>query len=272
PGAAVLATTGAVRTTSAMVRYVGSGSLEVLRATPEVIWSPSVAETGRVQAWVVGPGRGTDEDAATELAELLSRPEPLLIDADALTLLSQRPVLRESLVARGERPTLLTPHAGEFRRLAEAVSAESADIPDPDTDRIAAVVALSSALHCTVLLKGRHTVIAERPDRDPDGTVRATRVTCIDAGTSWGATPGSGDVLAGITGALMAEFAAKYTVSQATGAATEAVALHALAAAVAAETPDGYAPTSASKIADAVPQAWARSGPSTTRRHYHPEF
>ncbi|WP_313358828.1 NAD(P)H-hydrate dehydratase, partial [Corynebacterium variabile] len=64
-------------------------------------------------------------------------------------------------------------------------------------------------------------------------------MTCIDAGTSWGATPGSGDVLAGITGALMAEFAAKYTVSQATGAATEAVALHALAAAVAAETPDG---------------------------------
>lgn len=272
PGAAVLATTGAVRATSAMVRYVGSGSPEVLRATPEVIWSPSVAETGRVQAWVVGPGRGTDEDAAAELAELLSRPEPLLIDADALTLLAQRPDLRESLVARGERPTLLTPHAGEFRRLADAVSAESVDIPDPDTDRIGAVVALSSALHCTVLLKGRHTVIAERPDLDPDGTVRATRVTCIDAGTSWGATPGSGDVLAGITGALMAEFAAKYHVSQATGAATEAVALHAIAAAVAAETPDGYAPTSASKIADAVPQAWARSGPSTTRRHYHPEF
>lgn len=284
PGAAVLATTGAVRATSAMVRYIGTGAPEVLRATPEVIWSPTVAETGRVQAWVVGPGRGTDDAAAAELTELLDRPEPLLIDADALTLLAERPELRESLIARSpdargaardDRPTLLTPHAGEFRRLAaavSAVSAVSAGIPDPDVDRIGAAVALSRALHCAVLLKGRHTVIAQRPDLDPDGEVRDTRVTCIDAGTSWGATPGSGDVLAGITGALMAETAAKYQVSMAPGAATQAVALHAIAAAVAAETPDGYAPTSASRIADAVPQAWARSGPSTTRRHYHPEI
>jgi hydroxyethylthiazole kinase-like uncharacterized protein yjeF len=285
PGAAVLATTGAVRATSAMVRYIGSGSLEVLRATPEVIWSPTVAETDRVQAWVVGPGRGTDEDAASELAELLARPEPLLIDADALTLLSQRPDLREALIARSpdargtardDRPTLLTPHAGEFRRLADAVNAALSDgaepVSDPDTDRIAAVVALSEALHCTVLLKGRHTVIAQRPDLCPGGAAAGTRVTCIDAGTSWGATPGSGDVLAGITGALMAEFAAKYPVGMSTGAATQAVALHALAAAVAAETPDGCAPTSASRIADAVPQAWARSGPSTTRRRYRPEI
>lgn len=285
PGAAVLATTAAVRATSAMVRYVGSGSPEVLRATPEVIWSPTVAETGRVQAWVVGPGRSTDEDAASELAELLARPEPLLIDADALTLLSQRSDLREALIARSpdargtareDRPTLLTPHAGEFRRLADAVNTALSDgaepVPDPDTDRIAAAVALSEALHCTVLLKGRHTVIAQRPDLWPGAAAAGTRVTCIDVGTSWGATPGSGDVLAGITGALMAEVAAKYTAGVSAGAATRAVALHAIAAAVAAETPDGCAPTSASRIADAVPQAWARSGPSTTSRHYHPEF
>ncbi|WP_297006737.1 bifunctional ADP-dependent NAD(P)H-hydrate dehydratase/NAD(P)H-hydrate epimerase, partial [uncultured Corynebacterium sp.] len=275
PGAAVLATTGAVRATSAMVRYIGTGAPEVLRATPEVIWSPTVAETGRVQAWVVGPGRGTDDAAAAELAELLDRPEPLLIDADALTLLAERPELREALIARSpdargaardDRQTLLTPHAGEFRRLADAVSAGAGvDIPDPDTDRIGAAVALSEALHCAVLLKGRHTVIVQRPDLGRDGAVCGARVTCIDAGTSWGATPGSGDVLAGVTGALMAETTAKYGV-RAAGAAPRAVALHAIAAAVAAETPDGYAPTSASRIADAVPRAWARSGPSTTRR------
>lgn len=283
PGAAVLATTGAVRATSAMVRYVGTGAPEVLRAAPEVIWSPTVAETGRVQAWVVGPGRGTDADAAAELAGLLDRPEPLLVDADALTLLAGHPDLREKLIARSpgryrddadDRATLLTPHAGEFRRLAAAVNDAlpegAAPVPDPDADRIGAAVALSEALHCAVLLKGRHTVIAGRAEEARggarDGTDRTVRVTCIDAGTSWGATPGSGDVLAGITGALMAGHAARYRILDAAGAAPQAVALHALAAAVAAETPDGYAPTSASRIAEAVPRAWARSGPSTTQR------
>lgn len=277
PGAGVLATTGAVRTTSAMVRYIGGGAAEVLRATPEVIWSPTVAETGRVQAWAVGPGRGTGEDAATELDELLDRPEPLLIDADALTLLAGHPELREKLIARspgengsrrGDRVTLLTPHAGEFRRLAGAVDEASpegaAEIPDPDDDRIAAVVALAEALHCGVLLKGRHTVVVDRSEAVGDDTAPSIRVTCVDTGTSWGATPGSGDVLAGITGALLAEHAARYP--RVTFSAGRAVALHSLAAAVAAETPDGYAPTSASRIAEAVPQAWARSGAATTRR------
>jgi hydroxyethylthiazole kinase-like uncharacterized protein yjeF len=270
PGAGVLATTGAVRATSAMVRYIGSGAPEVLRAAPEVIWSPSVGETGRVQAWAVGPGRGTGQDAATELAELLDRPEPLLIDADALTLLAEHPDLRERLIARSpgdrgagraDRVTLLTPHAGEFRRLAAAVDS---GIPDPDEDRIAATVALAEALHCGVLLKGRHTVVVDRAVADRDGGVPSTRVTCVDAGTSWGATPGSGDVLAGITGALLAEHAARYP--GVTFSAGRAVALHALAAAVAAETPEGCAPVSASRIAEAVPRAWARSGPATTRR------
>lgn len=270
PGAGVLATTGAVRTTSAMVRYIGGGAPEVLRATPEVIWSPTVAETGRVQAWAVGPGRGTGELAAAELATLLDRPEPLLIDADALTLLAERAELRDKLIARSpgeqgaqrdDRVTLLTPHAGEFRRLAAAVDA---GIPDPDEDRIAATVALAEALHCAVLLKGRHTVVVDRARAGRDGDNPSTRVICVDAGTSWGATPGSGDVLSGITGALLAEHAARYP--RVAFPAARAVALHSLAAAVAAETPDGYAPTSASRIADAVPRAWARSGPATTRR------
>ncbi|AGP31402.1 bifunctional ADP-dependent NAD(P)H-hydrate dehydratase/NAD(P)H-hydrate epimerase [Corynebacterium terpenotabidum] len=267
PGAAVLATTGAVRATSAMVRYIGSGAPEVLRATPEVVWAPSVADAGRVQAWVVGPGRGTDEAAAAELAVLLARPEPLVIDADALTVLAEHPELREALIERSpgaagrrdDRATVLTPHAGEFRRLAAAVAGDGSgvEIPDPDADRIGAAVALGAALHCAVLLKGRHTVVADR-------AAPGQSVTCIDAGTSWGATPGSGDVLAGIIGALMAQQAARH--GDTGGVAAQAVALHALAAAVAAETPDGLAPTSASRIADAVPQAWARAGAALTSR------
>lgn len=261
PGAALLAATGAVRATSAMVRYVGGQKLEVVRAVPEVVISDTVAETGRVQAWVVGPGRGTDEAAEAELDELLARPEPLLIDADALTLLARSAPLRTALRERASS-TLLTPHDGEFRRLADAVDAA---VPDPVADRLGAVRALSDEFGCGVLLKGRHTVIA----------LPGTRLGmyAFDAGSSWAATPGSGDVLAGIAGAWLARAAAwleRMPVEPEQRFPTEllgacdAVQVHSTAAWLAAQTPDGPAPTSASRIAGAVPQATARLS--------HPEF
>ncbi|RNE48090.1 bifunctional ADP-dependent NAD(P)H-hydrate dehydratase/NAD(P)H-hydrate epimerase [Corynebacterium alimapuense] len=239
PGAAVLATAAAVRATSSMVRYVGSQKLEVVRALPEVVISDSVAETGRVQAWVVGPGRGTGAAARRELEELLHRPEPLLIDADALSILADNTSMRTIL--RNRRGiTLLTPHAGEFRRLSAALDTS---IPDPSSDRIGAVLALARDLSCDVLLKGRHTVITTGED-----------VITVDAGSSWAATPGSGDVLAGIIGAWLARSAARTE----SGAVPLAVQIHATAAWLAAQTPDGPAPTSAFRIAEAVPQATAR--------------
>jgi hydroxyethylthiazole kinase-like uncharacterized protein yjeF len=274
PGAAVLTTTAAVRTTSAMVRYVGGAAGDVVRACPEVVWAPSVEESGRVQAWVVGPGRGTGDRAKAELLTVLRRPEAVVLDADAVTLLAERPVLRKLLVARGASgampaPTVLTPHVGEFRRLAAVVG----DIPDPDDDRIGAAVALARALGCVVLLKGRHTVVT-------DGTT----VNCTDAGTSWAATPGSGDVLAGMVGALLAENEvrqAEYIEQESSGLldqewlvasgqypANDAVALHAVAASISAQTPEGEAPTSASRIAEAIPRARASAGPAYTRRDY----
>ncbi|QGU05800.1 bifunctional ADP-dependent NAD(P)H-hydrate dehydratase/NAD(P)H-hydrate epimerase [Corynebacterium comes] len=261
PGAALLTATGAVRATSAMVRYVGDQKFAVVRAVPEVVISDAVADTGRVQAWVVGPGRGTDAAAEAELAGLLARPEPLLIDADALTLLARSAPLRTILRER-TASTLLTPHDGEFRRLADALDA---GIPDPAADRLGAVRALSDELDCGVLLKGRHTVIA----------LPGTRLGmyAFDAGSSWAATPGSGDVLAGIAGAWLARAAAwleRMPVEPAQRFPTEllsacdAVQVHSTAAWLAAQTPDGPAPTSASRIAEAVPQA--------TARLVHPEF
>lgn len=255
PGAALLTANGAVRATSAMVRYVGDQRLEVVRALPEVVISDTVAHTGRVQAWVVGPGRGTDEAAEAELAELLDRPEPLLIDADALTVLARSAPLRTAL-RRRPASTLLTPHEGEFRRLADALAA---GIPDPVDDRLGAVRGLSDELGCGVLLKGRHTVIA----------LPGTRLGmyAFDAGSSWAATPGSGDVLAGIAGAWLARAAAwlermpaevgERFPTELLGAC-DAVQVHSTAAWLAAQTPDGPAPTSASRIAEAVPQATAR--------------
>lgn len=237
PGAAVLTALGAVRATSAMVRYVGPLGRNVVRAVPEVVISDTVADTGRVQAWVVGPGRGED---ATELAELLARPEPLLVDADAITLLARSPELRAALRSR-EGDTLLTPHAGEFRRLADAVGG----LPDVAADPLGAVRALGEDLRCAVLLKGRRTVLWT-----------GGRITTIDAGSSWAATPGSGDVLAGIAGAWMARAGLP--------GVPEAVAVHGTATWLSAQTPDGPAPTSASRIAEAVP--WATAWLSGGRR------
>ncbi|MFC4602670.1 NAD(P)H-hydrate dehydratase [Rhodococcus kronopolitis] len=205
PGAGMLCAGAAVTATSGLVRYAGAAAPQVLSRWPEVVAAERVGVAGRVQAWVVGPGAGTDEAALTELRAALATDLPVLVDADALTLLAADP----ALVAGRSAPTLLTPHAGEFARLTGV---------DPASDRLGATRRLASDWGVTVLLKGRCTVIAE-----PRG-----RVLVNDAVGSAAATPGSGDVLAGIVGALMAS-----GLETATAAAMGARA-HALAANLAA--------------------------------------
>lgn len=258
PGAAILSAHAAVRATSSMVRYVGAQADEVVRAFPEVVATTTLEDAGRVQAWVFGPGRGVDDGAAAELSHLLGEEAALLIDADGVTLLAERPELREALLER-TGSTVLTPHAGEFRRLADAVGGE---IPDPGQDPIGAVTAMVRELGCAVLLKGRFTVIAR-----PAGEFVA--VSTVDAGTSWAATPGSGDVLSGLLGARMAHSAvvASEEMPQYAGedefhpglySLADGVQIHAVATWLSAQTPDGPAPTSASRIAKYVPRATAR--------------
>lgn len=180
PGAAVLCAGAAVSATSGMVRYAGSCSGEVLARWPEVVATTDFESAGRVQAWVVGPGIGTDSAAARTVRSVLSADVPVLLDADALTLVAQFPELVRTRTA----PTVLTPHAGEFARLAGT---------EPGPDRVGGVRELARAWNATVLLKGHATVIA-----DPDG-----RTWVNDAGGSWAATAGAGDVLSGVIGALM---------------------------------------------------------------------
>ncbi len=220
PGAAVLCTGAAVAATSGMVRYAGSGCGEVLSHWPEVIATPTAAAAGRVQAWVVGPGLGTEEAGAAALWFALDTDLPVLVDADGLTILAAHPELVESRRA----PTVLTPHAGEFARLAG---------DPPGDDRVSAARKLADAFGATVLLKGNVTVVAE-----PGG-----RVYLNPAGQSWAATAGSGDVLSGMIGALLAA-------GLPTGEAAAAAAfVHARAAARSAGDPGpGDAPTSASRI------------------------
>ena len=114
PGAAILSTGAAVAATSGMVRYAGAAHAEVVSHWPEVVAAGSASAAGRVQAWVVGPGLGVDEDCEEALRFALSTDLPVIVDADALTVLARDP----DLVADRSAPTVLTPHAGEFARLA----------------------------------------------------------------------------------------------------------------------------------------------------------
>lgn len=259
-GAGVLATLAAVNTTSSMVRYIGEHPEYVLATTPEVVVHPVVRGAGQVQARMVGSGRGTDRDARDELLAVLDMVQPLVLDADAITVLAKNPDVLEILRARNA-PTLLTPHDGEFDRLAKA-----AGLPAESPDRITSTERLAGELNCTVLLKGRFTIIA-----NPQRTV------VVDTASSWAATPGSGDVLAGILGALVARDAGKgardtgYTeagqyeleaheADYVVDSAAIGVAIHAAASYISSLTPYGPAPTSALKIAQHIPHATAWLG------------
>ncbi|MDZ7885629.1 MAG: NAD(P)H-hydrate dehydratase [Mycobacterium sp.] len=226
PGAAILSTGAAVAATSGMVRYAGSAAHDVVNHWPEVIATPDTDTVGRVQAWVVGPGLGTDESAAATLRFALSSDLPVIVDADALTLLAAAP----ELVAGRSAPTVLTPHAGEYKRLAVACAGFADGV---GTDRVGAARTLAHTLGATVLLKGNVTVIAS-----PTGPSYLN-----PAGQSWAATAGSGDVLSGVIGALLAAGV------PATEAAAMAAFVHARAAALAAADPGpNPAPTSAGGI------------------------
>lgn len=261
PGASILATAGAIAATPSMVRVLGPAELtrDVVRAHPEAVTHASVRTAGRVQALVVGPGRGTDISAVLELEHALRGSQPLVLDADAITLLAASAQLRELLRDRASAsPVLLTPHDGEFQRLADALSAPDQDGSANDaTDRLRTTRNLAAQLNAWILRKGRITLIAS-----PIG-----HVVSVNTGSSWAATPGSGDVLSGILGAFLAEWNAPAAAPEAkhneaaqadlADVFRRAVVVHSWAAQLAAQTEFGLAPTSASAIATAIPRALA---------------
>jgi hydroxyethylthiazole kinase-like uncharacterized protein yjeF len=128
-GAAVLATGGAVVAGAGMVRFVSvAHAAELVRhAWPEAIVTvvkpgdgAAVIDAGQVQAWVVGPGLGTDDAAAAVVHAVLQTDRPVIVDADALTIVARN---REWVRGR-QAGTVLTPHAGEFARLVDADRAD----------------------------------------------------------------------------------------------------------------------------------------------------
>jgi hydroxyethylthiazole kinase-like uncharacterized protein yjeF len=223
PGAAVLAVAGALRGGAGAVRYVGPAGGAVISRFPETLVSErGPAKAGRVQAWVVGPGAG--DDAAT-VAEVLEAEVPVLVDADGLRLADRDAVRGRSA------PTLMTPHAGEAAALL-GVSRE-----EVEGSRLTAARELASRYGATVLLKGSTTLVA-----DPGGGPVRVNAT----GTPWLATAGSGDVLSGLSGSLLAAGLSTRD------AGSVAAYLHGLAGRYAA---DG-APAGAHDVADALPEAW----------------
>ena len=261
PGAAVLAASGAVRAGAGMVRLTAPRRVEdlVLAARPEV-----VPAAGRAQALVLGPGIDpADTTRADEVRAVLastltpsggdrqghtriSTRIPTVVDAGALSILTE--LLTEEL---GCTPLhVLTPHAGEAAALLIALEDKGTAAQETrrwSRERVEAHPGLAAREICrltgaTVLLKGATTLIAA-PQRP---------VVSVDSGPGWMASAGSGDVLAGILGAVLAGAAARWeqeTAPAASGPASvmdalvESVAagvrLHALAGAYAAASPQG---------------------------------
>jgi ADP-dependent NAD(P)H-hydrate dehydratase / NAD(P)H-hydrate epimerase len=246
-GAALLSTGGAVAGGAGMVRLVTAppAAAAVRLVHPEVVVTelPGIQfpdDVGRVQAWVAGPGMGTDDAAADRLSRVLATNLPVLVDADGLTLLAKH----RGLLPRAA-PTLLTPHAGELGRLL------GADPADVTARRLEHARRAAAQFGACVLVKGSTTVVAPPHDVDP--------VLVNTTGTSWLATAGTGDVLAGLAGALLAQGLA------APQAALCAAYLHGLAARLAAGGARGQgggeAPIGASDVVAALPAAFRALAP-----------
>ena len=255
-GAALLATGGAVHGGAGMVRVVTANLAAVLvrQAWPETVvtvypdegdWD-LVGSVGRVQAWVAGPGMGTGQDAVARLAAVLGTDLPVLVDADGLTILSQV----KGLLPRSA-PTLITPHAGELARLL------GTDAASVEARRLEHARRAAGELGVTVLLKGSTTIIAP-PGASAEAVPEPVLVN--PTGTPWLATAGSGDVLSGLAGALLAQ---RLEPAQ---AGLAAAYLHGLAGRLAAagltdriapaQESVGEAPIGASNLVRAIPAAF----------------
>ena len=192
PGASHLCVAAAMRAGCGYVRLSSPGLVSSPGAPTEAVYHPLepagwadhvIAGAGRFASAVIGPGLGRSEQGDVEIRRAVaSVPVPLVVDGDALSALGSRAA--DILRAR-PAPAVLTPHDGEFERLAGH---------RPGADRFAAARQLAAACRSVVLLKGPTTVVA-----DPDGTVGV-----CTAGDARLATAGTGDVLAGIVGALLA--------------------------------------------------------------------
>jgi hydroxyethylthiazole kinase-like uncharacterized protein yjeF len=205
PGAAVLATGGALRGGAGYLRVVAEqrAAEHVRRAHPEAVVTViepgdagGMIAAGRVQAWAIGSGLITGASTRRLVDALLATDVPLLVDAGGLDPFAAAVAERRRVAADRGGPVLLTPHEGEFVRLTAVGLGWDADetrrgLTD---DRLGVTRAAAAELGATVLLKGDRTLVVE-----PGGAARVNTT-----GTPWLGSAGTGDVLTGLAGSLLA--------------------------------------------------------------------
>lgn len=196
PGAAALVAAGALRAGAGMVHVSspgaeGPGQLPVeavQRPLPAIGWADEALHSvDRFHAVVLGPGLGrSDDTVASARFTAVNLPLPLVVDGDGLFALAWNAAGAAALLRDRTAPTVLTPHDGEYQVLTGSL---------PGSDRLVAARRLAFDTRSVVLLKGPTTVVAA-----PSGEVVA-----VAEGDERLATAGTGDVLAGIVGALLAQ-------------------------------------------------------------------
>ncbi len=188
-GAGRLAAGAALRAGAGLVTLAGDG--DVTAPDSVMTWSLTDDLTGVLankSAVVIGPGLGTSTVAAARVAAVLAAGLPAVLDADALNLLATDP----AAIARATGPVVITPHPGEAGRLLGSSTAVV------EADRFAAARALALLTRAVVVLKGARTIVV-------DGTIADDHCAINPTGGPALATAGSGDVLAGTIGALLAQ-------------------------------------------------------------------
>lgn len=215
PGAAVLSSAAAARTNTGMVRYLGPQRTQdmVLSSLPE-----AVIGKGRVQSWVVGSGVPAGDDEASDsdfqrktIAALLKHyalPQetdldddvdarhagaldmpPIVVDAGALDLLPDKVPAQ----------VVVTPHTGELARMLTRLGENEIGVDEVRAQPLACARKLRELTGATVLLKGAVTMVVGTDGESNERVILSGRAP------AWMSTAGSGDVLAGMLGALLAQ-------------------------------------------------------------------
>jgi hydroxyethylthiazole kinase-like uncharacterized protein yjeF len=194
-GAGRLAAAAALRAGAGLCTLAAEGELDA----PDSVMTRSLSASGGIAsllagkaAVVIGPGLGSTPAAAARVSEVLSGRVPAVLDADALNLLAPD----AGSIARAAGPIVVTPHPGEAARLLGVTVAVV------ESDRLAAARALAGMLRAVVVLKGARTLVC---DGTADATGADRHCSINPTGGPSLATGGTGDVLAGTIGALLAQ-------------------------------------------------------------------